>query len=328
MLFDEPFSALDPLIRRDMQNEVLRLHHEVGKTMIFITHDLAEALKLGDHIAIMRDGVIVQIGRPEEMVGAPADDYVADFVRDIPKSHVLTLRWIMRDPEAGDARTGRSSRPTRSSEPRSTPRPRPRSPSASSRTAGSSGSSTAPASSNRSPARRTPDDGGNGAGPTDRLSYREPRPKVGSEEPTQDRRVPVETGNPADRARRHARLLHRAASMRGIRRALFVVLFRDRPADSTPAPRRRLPALPVAERCPRLGQRQPLDPRADPDRHRRHRVLLRRPDRVARLAGRDRAGGCACDAVRWPAADDPCRRRLRLAWDPRPVGPERWRPSR
>ena len=76
MLFDEPFSALDPLIRRDMQNEVIRLHNEVGKTMIFITHDLAEALKLGDHVAIMRAGQIVQIGRPEEIVGAPADDYV------------------------------------------------------------------------------------------------------------------------------------------------------------------------------------------------------------------------------------------------------------
>jgi glycine betaine/proline transport system ATP-binding protein len=96
MLFDEPFSALDPLIRRDMQNEVLRLHDEVGKTMIFITHDLAEALKLGDHVVIMRDGQIVQTGRPEDVVGAPADDYVANFVQDVPKSHVLTLRWVMR----------------------------------------------------------------------------------------------------------------------------------------------------------------------------------------------------------------------------------------
>ena len=96
MLFDEPFSALDPLIRRDMQNEVIRLHREVGKTMVFITHDLAEALKLGDHVVIMRDGQIVQFGRPEDLVGAPADDYVADFVRDVPKSHVLTLRWITR----------------------------------------------------------------------------------------------------------------------------------------------------------------------------------------------------------------------------------------
>ena len=86
MFFDEPFSALDPLIRRDMQNEVIRLHREVGKTMVFITHDLAEALKLGDHIVIMRDGAIVQAGRPDELVGAPADDYVKDFVRDVPKS--------------------------------------------------------------------------------------------------------------------------------------------------------------------------------------------------------------------------------------------------
>ena len=102
MFFDEPFSALDPLIRRDMQNEVLRLHHEVGKTMVFITHDLAEALKLGDHIVIMRDGQVVQIGRPEEVVGAPADAYVADFVSDVPRSHVLTLRWIMRAADPSD----------------------------------------------------------------------------------------------------------------------------------------------------------------------------------------------------------------------------------
>jgi glycine betaine/proline transport system ATP-binding protein len=106
MLFDEPFSALDPLIRRDMQNEVIRLHHEVGKTMIFITHDLAEALKLGDHVAIMRAGQIVQTGRPEEIVGAPADDYVADFVQDVPKSYVLTLGWIMREVRPSDSLDG------------------------------------------------------------------------------------------------------------------------------------------------------------------------------------------------------------------------------
>src|SRR3954462_3947666 len=87
LLFDEPFSALDPMIRRDMQSEVIRLHHEVGKTMVFITHDLSEALKLGDRILIMRDGEIVQIGTPEELVAAPADEYVADFVSEIPKSH-------------------------------------------------------------------------------------------------------------------------------------------------------------------------------------------------------------------------------------------------
>jgi glycine betaine/proline transport system ATP-binding protein len=102
MLYDEPFSALDPLIRRDMQDEVIRLQHETGKTMLFITHDLPEALRLGDRIAIMRDGQIVQLGTPEELVGSPADDYVANFVRDIPRDHVLTLRWIMRPPKPGE----------------------------------------------------------------------------------------------------------------------------------------------------------------------------------------------------------------------------------
>jgi glycine betaine/proline transport system ATP-binding protein len=102
MLYDEPFSALDPLIRRDMQDEVIRLQHETGKTMVFITHDLPEALRLGDRIAIMRDGRIVQLGSPEDLVGSPADDYVANFIRDIPRSHVLTLRWIMRPPVDGE----------------------------------------------------------------------------------------------------------------------------------------------------------------------------------------------------------------------------------
>jgi glycine betaine/proline transport system ATP-binding protein len=106
LFFDEPFSALDPLIRRDMQNEVIRLHHEVGKTMVFITHDLSEALKLGDRILIMRDGKAVQCGTGEELVGAPADDYVADFVSDIPRSHVLTLKWIMRPPARDDVLDG------------------------------------------------------------------------------------------------------------------------------------------------------------------------------------------------------------------------------
>ena len=106
MMFDEPFSALDPLIRRDMQNEVIRLHHELGKTMVFITHDLAEALKLGDRILIMRDGEIVQIGTPDEVVAMPADDYVRDFVSDVPRSHVLTLRWVTRDPREGESLEG------------------------------------------------------------------------------------------------------------------------------------------------------------------------------------------------------------------------------
>jgi glycine betaine/proline transport system ATP-binding protein len=106
LLFDEPFSALDPLIRRDMQNEVIRLHHELGKTMVFITHDLQEALKLGDRILIMRDGEMVQVGAPDEVVGAPADDYVRDFTSEVPRSHVLTLKWVMREPRADDSMEG------------------------------------------------------------------------------------------------------------------------------------------------------------------------------------------------------------------------------
>jgi len=106
MLYDEPFSALDPLIRRDMQDEVCRLQVETGQTMVFITHDLHEALKLGDRIAIMRDGAIVQIGSPEEVVGSPADEYVENFVQDVPRSHVLTLRWIMRDPAPDEVLDG------------------------------------------------------------------------------------------------------------------------------------------------------------------------------------------------------------------------------
>ncbi|MEU2107410.1 glycine betaine/L-proline ABC transporter ATP-binding protein [Streptomyces sp. NPDC019507] len=101
LLFDEPFSALDPLIRRDMQEEVIRLHREEGRTMVFITHDLNEALRLGDRIALMRDGRIVQLGTPEEIVGSPADDYVRDFVRDVPREQVMTVRTAMRP--AGDA---------------------------------------------------------------------------------------------------------------------------------------------------------------------------------------------------------------------------------
>lgn len=96
MFLDEPFSALDPLIRRDMQAEIIRLHHDLNKTMVFITHDLSEAMKLGDRIAIMRDGAIIQIGTPQELIMHPADDYVADFTRDIPKSHVLSVGSIAK----------------------------------------------------------------------------------------------------------------------------------------------------------------------------------------------------------------------------------------
>lgn len=106
LFFDEPFSALDPLIRRDMQSEVIRLHHELNKTMVFITHDLSEALKLGDRILIMRDGVVVQVGTGDELVGAPVDDYVRDFVSDVSKADVLTLRWIMRPPTDTDTLDG------------------------------------------------------------------------------------------------------------------------------------------------------------------------------------------------------------------------------
>ncbi len=105
MIFDEPFSALDPLIRRDMQAEVIRLHKEMGKTMIFITHDLSEALKLGDRILIMRHGEQVQIGTGDELVGAPADDYVADFVSEVPRADVLTVKWVAR-PADPDVVTG------------------------------------------------------------------------------------------------------------------------------------------------------------------------------------------------------------------------------
>ncbi|MEU0057492.1 glycine betaine/L-proline ABC transporter ATP-binding protein [Streptomyces sp. NPDC006334] len=106
LLFDEPFSALDPLIRRDMQEEVVRLHREEGRTMVFITHDLNEALKLGDRIALMRDGRVVQLGTPEEIVGSPADEYVREFVRDVPREQVLTVRSAMRRASADEAGSG------------------------------------------------------------------------------------------------------------------------------------------------------------------------------------------------------------------------------
>jgi glycine betaine/proline transport system ATP-binding protein len=96
LIFDEPFSALDPLIRREMQDELLKIQAEVQKTMIFITHDFLEAIKMGDHIAIMKDGEIVQIGTPEEIVASPADDYVREFTEDVPRYKVLSVGKIMR----------------------------------------------------------------------------------------------------------------------------------------------------------------------------------------------------------------------------------------
>ena len=106
LLFDEPFSALDPLIRRDMQDEVERLQRELKKTVVFITHDLQEALKLGDQIAIMRDGRFVQVDTPEAVVAHPVDDYVRDFVRDVPAAHVLTAGGIMSAPLDGQTTAG------------------------------------------------------------------------------------------------------------------------------------------------------------------------------------------------------------------------------
>jgi glycine betaine/proline transport system ATP-binding protein len=106
LLFDEPFSALDPLIRRDMQDEVARLQRELQKTVVFITHDLQEALKLGDTIAIMRDGRFVQVDTPEAVVARPVDDYVSDFVRDVPRAHVLTAGGIMGPPLNGEQTAG------------------------------------------------------------------------------------------------------------------------------------------------------------------------------------------------------------------------------
>ncbi len=98
LLMDEPFSALDPLIRRQIQDEFVKLQEVVAKTVIFITHDLIEALKLGDHIAVMKDGEIIQIGTPQDIVTKPADDYVADFVRDVPVGKVLQAGNIVEEP--------------------------------------------------------------------------------------------------------------------------------------------------------------------------------------------------------------------------------------
>lgn len=99
LLMDEAFSALDPIIRKEMQDELLKLQNKLGKTVLFITHDLDEALKLGDRIAIMKDGRIVQIGTPEEILENPADDYVSKFVKDVDRSKVLEATHVMKKPE-------------------------------------------------------------------------------------------------------------------------------------------------------------------------------------------------------------------------------------
>jgi glycine betaine/proline transport system ATP-binding protein len=104
LFFDEPFSALDPLIRRDMQDELIRLQGELQRTLVFITHDFAEAIKLGDRIAIMKDGVFEQIGTAAELITDPATDYVREFVRDIPKVKVLTAADVMTAGPGGQRR--------------------------------------------------------------------------------------------------------------------------------------------------------------------------------------------------------------------------------
>ena len=97
LIFDEPFSALDPLIRREMQDELLDLQEKLHKTMVFITHDFLEAIKMGDHIAIMKDGEVAQTGTPEEIVANPVDKYVADFCEDVPRYKVLSAGKVMRE---------------------------------------------------------------------------------------------------------------------------------------------------------------------------------------------------------------------------------------
>ncbi|MFE4914163.1 glycine betaine/L-proline ABC transporter ATP-binding protein [Streptomyces sp. NPDC056652] len=99
LLMDESFSALDPLIRRDMQDQLLQLQKRLKKTIVFITHDLNEAMRLGDRIAVMRDGAIVQQGTAEDILVTPANDYVASFTQDVDRSRVLTAGAIMADPE-------------------------------------------------------------------------------------------------------------------------------------------------------------------------------------------------------------------------------------
>ncbi|MFD3520819.1 glycine betaine/L-proline ABC transporter ATP-binding protein [Streptomyces sp. NPDC058653] len=97
LLMDESFSALDPLIRRDMQDQLLELQKRLKKTIVFITHDLNEAMRLGDRIAVMRDGEIVQLGTAEDILVTPANDYVASFTQDVDRSRVLTAGAIMAD---------------------------------------------------------------------------------------------------------------------------------------------------------------------------------------------------------------------------------------
>jgi glycine betaine/proline transport system ATP-binding protein len=102
---DEPFSALDPLIRREMQDEFLRLQSVLKKSIAFITHDFDEAIRLADRIAIMKDGEVIQIGSPEELITQPATDYVAEFTKDVSRAKVLTVKTMATEPEDGKTYT-------------------------------------------------------------------------------------------------------------------------------------------------------------------------------------------------------------------------------
>lgn len=100
LLMDEPFSALDPLIRREMQLELLDIQERLKKTIVFITHDINEAFKIGDRVAVMKDGKVVQVGTPEEILEKPANDYISEFIKDIDRSKVLQAESIMIKPNA------------------------------------------------------------------------------------------------------------------------------------------------------------------------------------------------------------------------------------
>ncbi|PKM67645.1 MAG: proline/glycine betaine ABC transporter ATP-binding protein [Firmicutes bacterium HGW-Firmicutes-2] len=110
LLMDEPFGALDPLIRREMQTELLSMEDYMEKTIVFITHDMNEAFKLGDRIALLKDGELVQIGQPKDFFENPANDYVKSFIEDVDKSRVLRVRTVMRQPftlaKKGESREG------------------------------------------------------------------------------------------------------------------------------------------------------------------------------------------------------------------------------
>ena len=107
LLMDEPFSALDPLIRRQLQSECIKLSRQMKKTTVFITHDLDEAVRVGHRIAIMRDGKVIQIGTPEEIVVSPVDEYVADFVKGISRLKVVQAKSIMQSVEAYEKKHGK-----------------------------------------------------------------------------------------------------------------------------------------------------------------------------------------------------------------------------